>query len=86
MHCSVRDADTGQVVDGFEFKGPSWNADDGREHVFFDTVAYGHRLQSRLRKLNAAGGNRLEFSLADADGTRCGCGLVGNQAAARNWT
>jgi hypothetical protein len=29
--------------------------------VFFDAVAYGHRLQSRLRKLNADGKNQLEF-------------------------
>jgi len=45
---------------------PSWDADDGREHVFFHGVAYGHRLQSRLRKLNSDGGNRLEFTIADA--------------------
>ena len=47
---------------------PSWNADDGLEHVFLDAVAYGHRLQSRLRKLDAEGGNRLEFTIADGDG------------------
>lgn len=47
---------------------PRWDADDGIEHVFFDTVAYGHRLQSRLRKLDGSGGNRLEFTIADADG------------------
>lgn len=48
---------------------PSWNADDGLEHVFFDAVAYGHRLQSRLRKLDAEAENRLEFTIADAGGT-----------------
>jgi len=49
---------------------PSWDADDGAEHVFFHGVAYGHRLQSRLRKLGADGKNHLEFSIADAGGTR----------------
>ena len=48
---------------------PSWNADDGAEHVFYEAVAYGHRLQSRLRKLDADGKNLLEFSIADAGGT-----------------
>jgi len=48
---------------------PSWNAADGAEHVFFSAVSYGHRLHSRLRKLDAGGGNRLEFSIADAGGT-----------------
>ncbi|MCH5374542.1 MAG: LamG domain-containing protein, partial [Planctomycetes bacterium] len=48
---------------------PAWNADDRHEHVFFDAVAYGHRLQSRLRKLDGDGRNRLEFSIADAGGT-----------------
>lgn len=48
---------------------PSWNADDGAEHVFYEGIAYGHRLQSRLRKLGRDGGNRLEFSIADAGGT-----------------
>jgi hypothetical protein len=48
---------------------PSWNAEDGREHTFFDAVAYGHRLQSRLRKLDADGKNQLEFAIADAGGT-----------------
>jgi hypothetical protein len=48
---------------------PSWNADDGREHIFLDAVAYGHRLQSRLRKLGGDGDNRLEFAIADAGGT-----------------
>ena len=49
---------------------PDWNTDDGREHVFFEGVAYGHRLQSELRKLDASGDNQLEFTLADAGGTR----------------
>ncbi|MCX8038218.1 MAG: LamG domain-containing protein [Candidatus Sumerlaeia bacterium] len=47
---------------------PKWNADDGNEHVFFEGVAYGHRVQSRFRKLDSRGGNRLEFSIADAAG------------------
>ena len=45
---------------------PSWNAEDGKEHVFLEGVAYGHRLQSRLRKRGADGDNRLEFTIADA--------------------
>jgi len=45
---------------------PSWNADDGAEHIFFEGVAYGHRLQSRLRKLGSPGKNNLEFTIADA--------------------
>ncbi len=48
---------------------PSWDAADGVEHIFFDGVAYYHRRQSVLRKLDAAGRNELEFSIADADGT-----------------
>ena len=48
---------------------PSWEVDDGREHIFFHGIAYGHRLQSRLRKLNASGGNQLEFTIADAECT-----------------
>ena len=48
---------------------PTWSADDGREHVFFYGVSYGHRLHSRLRKRDAAGGNRLEFAIADAGGS-----------------
>ena len=48
---------------------PSWKAEDGREHTFFDAVAYGHRLQSRLRKLDADSKNQLEFAIADAGGT-----------------
>ncbi|MFQ6096924.1 MAG: LamG domain-containing protein, partial [Armatimonadota bacterium] len=47
---------------------PSWGADDGVEHVLFDAKAYGHRRQSRLRKLGADGNNQLEFSISDADG------------------
>ena len=47
---------------------PKWHADDGRRHVFFDGIAYGHRLQSRLCKLDAAGGNQLDFTIADAGG------------------
>lgn len=47
---------------------PSWDAEDGVEHIFFDGVAYFHRRQSVLRKLGAAGKNELEFSIADADG------------------
>lgn len=46
---------------------PLWNSDDGVEHILFRGEAYGHRLQSRLRKLNSAGGNQLEFTIADAD-------------------
>lgn len=48
---------------------PSWNVGDGVEHLFFEGIAYGHRLQSRLRKRGADGGNQLEFSIADAGGT-----------------
>jgi hypothetical protein len=47
---------------------PLWNADDGTEHIFFEGVAYGHRLQSRLRKLGSDGENQLEFTIADASG------------------
>ena len=47
---------------------PLWNADDGTEHIFFEGVAYGHRLQSRLRKLGSDDDNKLEFSIADASG------------------
>ncbi len=49
---------------------PAWDVDDGREHVFFQGTAYGHRLQSQLRKLDADGENRLEFTIADSGGTR----------------
>jgi len=47
---------------------PLWDADDGAEHIFFEGVAYGHRLQSRLRKLGSDGENKLEFTIADAGG------------------
>jgi hypothetical protein len=47
---------------------PLWNADNGAEHIFFEGVAYGHRLQSRLRKLGSDGENKLEFTIADAGG------------------
>ncbi len=47
---------------------PHWNTDDGIEHVFFEGVAYGHRLQSLLRKLDKRGGNQLEFAIADSNG------------------
>ena len=46
---------------------PSWNADDGVEHVFLKAISYLHRLQSRLRKLDGNGRNQLEFTIADAD-------------------
>lgn len=42
---------------------PSWKADDGIERVLFDSKAYGHRLQSRLRK-RADG--QLEWTIADS--------------------
>ncbi|MHC4680592.1 MAG: LamG domain-containing protein [Planctomycetota bacterium] len=45
---------------------PLWNDDDGTEHIFFEGVAYGHRLQSCLRKLGSDGENKLEFTVADA--------------------
>ncbi len=47
---------------------PLWSADDDTEHIFFEGVAYGHRLQSRLRKLGSDGENKLEFTIADAGG------------------
>ncbi len=46
---------------------PSWNADDGRERIFFQGYAYLYRLQSRLRKLNADGNNDLEFTISDSN-------------------
>ncbi len=49
---------------------PSWDAEDGIEHIFFLGLAYGHRTQCLLRKLNAEGSNQLEFSIADAGGKR----------------
>ena len=47
---------------------PKWNSEDGRAHVFFEGIAYGHRVQSRFRKLGADGENQLEFSVADTSG------------------
>ncbi len=46
---------------------PSWGADDGAQHVLFEAKAYGHRRQSRLRKLSADGENQLEFTICDSD-------------------
>ncbi len=48
---------------------PSWDADDDLEHVFFFGGFYGNRLQSRLRKCGADGGNALEFTIVDGDNT-----------------
>ena len=48
---------------------PSWDSDDGDEHIFFYGVAYGHRLQSLVRKMRARDGNQLEFVIADAGRT-----------------
>ncbi len=48
---------------------PSWVADDGVEHTLFYGLAYGHRLQSRLRKRTARAGNVLEFMIVDAGRT-----------------
>ncbi len=45
---------------------PMWDAEDLGERVFFDSVAYGHRLQSRLRRLLVDGKSHLEFTIADA--------------------
>ena len=45
---------------------PSWNADDSGDRTLFEAKAYGHRLQSRLRKLSAGGDHQLEFTIADA--------------------
>lgn len=44
---------------------PAWSGDDGKEHVFFEGIAYMHRVQSRLRKL---ANGQLEFCLWDAAG------------------
>mgnify|MGYP001252837513 CR=1 FL=1 len=44
---------------------PAWSADDGKEHVFFEGIAYMHRPQSRLRKLP---NGELEFCLWDSAG------------------
>jgi len=54
---------------------PSWNADDGLAHILFESVAYMHRRQCRVRKLDASGKNMLEFSIGDSDAklhTICG--------------
>ncbi len=48
---------------------PSWSWDDGDEHIFFQGVAYGHRLQSLLRKMSDRYENQLEFVIADAECT-----------------
>lgn len=45
---------------------PMWDAEDPGERVFFDSVAYGHRLQSRLRRLLIDGKSHLEFTIADS--------------------
>lgn len=47
---------------------PTWDGEDPGERVFFDSVAYGHRLQSRLRKTLIDGKSHLEFTIADAGG------------------
>jgi len=47
---------------------PMWDAEDPGERVFFDSVAYGHRLQSRLRRVLVDGRSHLEFTIADAGG------------------
>ena len=49
---------------------PMWDAQDPGERVFFDSVAYGHRLQSRVRRLLIDGKSHLEFTIADAGGKR----------------
>ncbi len=45
---------------------PHWSAGDPRKHIFFDGMAYGHRLQSQLY----ARGGKLTFVIADANGRR----------------
>ncbi|NQT15860.1 MAG: LamG domain-containing protein, partial [Planctomycetes bacterium] len=45
---------------------PMEDAEDLGERVFFDSVAYGHRLQSRLRRTLIDGKSHLEFTVADA--------------------
>lgn len=47
---------------------PTWDAEHPGDRVFFDSVAYGHRLQSRLRRRLVDGKSRLEFTIADAGG------------------
>ena len=46
---------------------PSWNADDGVEHIFYKGSAYLYRLQSQLRKRASNGKNQLEFVISDTD-------------------
>lgn len=46
---------------------PSWDAEDGVERIFFIGFGYLYRVQSRLRKLDAAGKNQLEFTITDSD-------------------
>jgi len=48
---------------------PSWGADDARERIFFEGSALGHRIQSRLSKVQVRGKNHLKFAIADADRT-----------------
>jgi len=45
---------------------PNWDSDDGHGHALFTAKAYGHRLQTRLHKVDRANGNQLEFGIADA--------------------
>jgi len=47
---------------------PLPGADRSGERVFFDSVAYGHRLQSRLQTRRIDGKTHLEFTIADAGG------------------
>jgi len=47
---------------------PLWDARDSAGQVFFDSVAYGHRLQSRLQRRLIDGKSHLEFTIADAGG------------------
>jgi hypothetical protein len=49
---------------------PLWDAEDGTEHTLFYGMAYGHRMQSALRKRGADGRNALEFVILDSGGTR----------------
>ena len=44
---------------------PEWSSEEAGEHVLFDTVAYGHRRQARLRKVDRDGKHLLEFTIAD---------------------
>ena len=47
---------------------PMPNAERNGQRIFFDSSAYGHRLQSRLQQRLVDGKNRLEFTIADAGG------------------